>query len=41
MVVTYDDIVSLWHKVSKCFVMNLFIQKLTLDCGGSFDTNFL
>jgi len=41
IVVTYDDIVPLWDKVSKCLVMNLFNQKLTLDRDGSFVTNFL
>ena len=42
MVATYDDIVPLWDKAkSKCFIMSLLIQKLTLDRDGSLDTNFL
>jgi len=42
MVATNNDIVPLWDKAkSKCFIMSLLIQKLTLDRAGSLDTNFL
>ena len=41
MVATYDDIVPLWDKAkSKCFIMSLLIQKLTLVRDGSLDSNF-